>query len=149
MAIDKWNPIGDLIAIQDRMNNLLKDAMNAANLANDRSALAWSPPIDFLETEEAFIVVAELPGLDSEDLDINIEDNVLTLAGGRKAKAAQKKRDYFRHERTMGSFKRYFNLTAPVKASDISANLKNGVLEITVPKSTKNLGKALKIEIKD
>jgi len=146
MGFDKFNPIGELIALQDRMNNLLTDALSSATLANDRTGLTWSPPVDFFETENAFFLVAELPGLVSDDVDIQIEDNLLILSGNRHR--IQKERQYYRRERFQGNFRRTFSLPAEVQMDAIAAEMKNGILEVKLPKSSKSGGKKLKVEIK-
>lgn len=149
MVYEKWNPVGDLIALQDRMNNLVKDALKGANPANDRSALAWSPTMDFFETDKAFILVAEVPGMTTDDIDLQIENNELVISGGRQETSEEKARSYYRRERSGGQFKRAFSLPAPVVSQSVVANLKNGILEVTLPKKDTVSGVALKVKIKE
>ena len=148
MPVEKWNPIGDLIAIQDRLNNLLKDALSLANMSNDRGQLTWSPQFDFFETDEAFFVVGEIPELKAENLSIDVENGTLVIAGTRPKMKNADQRRYYRKERPDGTFRRTFNLSAPVMAAQISAHLQEGVLEVCLPKSTKIGGKSLKVKIK-
>ena len=147
MAIDKFNPIGELISLQDRMNSLLKDALSSASLTNDRSGLTWSPPVDFFETEETFVLMAEVPGLESEEVDIKIEDNSLIFSGERSVRKDQDQREYYRRERFQGKFRRTFNLPAAVQTDRISAELKTGILKITLPKAIKSGGRSVQVKI--
>jgi len=149
MVYEKWNPVGDLIALQDRMNNLVKDALKGANPANDRSTLAWSPTMDFFETDKAFILVAEVPGMTTKDIDLQIENNELIISGGRQETSEEKARNYYRRERSGGQFKRSFGLPAPVMGQEVSANLRNGLLEVMLPKKDTVSGVALKVKIKE
>jgi HSP20 family protein len=149
MAIEKWNPLGDLIALQDRMNNLLKDALGAANVVNDRSNLAWNPPMDFFEIDDAYLVVAELPGLKKSDIDIKIEDNnlVVTVANPAPAEKTVSKRNFYRRERSYGTCKRSFNLPSSVKTGEIDASFKQGVLEVRLPKAGRSTSKSVTVNI--
>ena len=147
MGFEKWNPLGELVSLQDRMNKLLKDALSDAALTNDRSGVTWSPPVDFFETDDSFYVVAELPGMQSEDIDVQIDDNSLLLSGTR-GEGDKKEREYFRKERFHGSFQRKFSLPAEVRMDSIDAKFKHGVLEIKLPKSAQAGGKSLKVQIK-
>ena len=144
--MDKWNPLGDLIALQDRMNNLLKEALSSSGLANDQRGLSWSPPVDFFELEDSLVLIAELPGLAAQDIEINVEDNTLRLTGAREPKADQN--HYYRRERSRGRFTREFNLPVAVRVNDIVAQLKQGVLEVVLPKSAREDGKPVKVTIK-
>ena len=147
MGIDKWNPLGDLITLQDRMNSLLKNALNEASLANDRRGLTWSPQVDFYETDDSFLIVAELPGLESKDIDLKIEENTLVLSGGRQDFSKNKKKNYFRREISKGTFQRTFSLPSPVRPNSVKALFQYGVLEVELPKSTSKEGKSFKIDI--
>ena len=150
MAIEKWNPIGDLISLQDRMNNLLKEALGAASVANDRSSLAWNPPMDFFETDDAYVVVAELPGLNVSDIDIQIEDhNVVLTATHPSPSHKDGKTNFYRRERTFGTCKRSFALPSSVKTDGIKAEFTHGVLEIVLPKAERSGGKPVRVSIKE
>lgn len=151
MAVEKWNPIGDLIALQDRMNNLLKEALSAASVANDRSANAWSPPMDFFETEEAFHVVAELPGLKRNDIDIRIEDHQLIVTARNPAPAKPNKDakpSVYRRERSFGDCARTFALPSAVRTDAIQAEFRHGVLEVSLPKAARSSARPVKVDIR-
>lgn len=109
------------------------------------SETVMSPPVDVAETETDFIVKAELPGLSEKDIDVTVEDGVLTIKGEkRSAKEAEGKRYHFT-ERRYGSFQRRLRLSSAVSAQNASARFENGVLEITLPKAEE--AKPKKIEV--
>jgi HSP20 family protein len=118
----RWDPIRDLLAIQLRL---------------DRFAPApngWVPPVDLRESEDEYVLTAELPGLTREDVEIQLRDGVLTLSGHRpEANGACEQ--FHRVERGHGSFSRSFQLPAPIDGDQISADLRDGVLIVTCPKS--------------
>ena len=95
----------------------------------------WMPPVDIQETEDAYRLVAELPGLTKDDINITLENNVLRLSGERKFEKDVKKESYQRIERTYGVFARSFALPSQVNSEKVQAAFENGVLTITVPKA--------------
>ncbi len=101
----------------------------------DIATRTWTPPVDVRETEEAFTVTAELPGLSREDIQITLENNILRLTGERKFERDEKQENYHRIERSYGAFTRSFALPSQVDAERVQANFKDGVLTITVPKA--------------
>jgi HSP20 family protein len=123
MAFTRWDPLRDLLALQERMERL-----------SGVEAAGWTPPVDLYETSDAFIVSAELPGLSREDIDIRFHDGQLTLQGTRRKPDVPCER-YHRVERGHGSFHRRFSLPSSVRADDITAEFRDGVLTVTVPKT--------------
>jgi HSP20 family protein len=123
MAFTRWDPLRDLLALQERMERL-----------SGVEAAGWTPPVDLYETSDAFIVSAELPGLSREDIDIRFHDGQLTLQGTRRKPDVPCER-YHRVERGHGSFQRRFSLPSAVRADDITAEFRDGVLTVTVPKT--------------
>jgi HSP20 family protein len=95
----------------------------------------WTPPVDVHETNDAFVVTAELPGMSREDIEITLENNILRLSGERKFERDEKKDNYHRIERSYGAFTRSFALPTQVDAERVQAEFKDGVLTITVPKA--------------
>lgn len=100
----------------------------------DLSNRAWMPAVDIRETEEAYEVAAELPGMSKKDINITLEDNVLTLSGERRFEKEAEKENYHRIERAYGTFSRSFTLGSGVDSENVKAAFKDGVLTITVPK---------------
>jgi HSP20 family protein len=105
----------------------------------------WAPQVDIFEKGDDLVICAELPGLEQDDVDISIENNILMLRGERKRKTEFEEKDAYRLERTFGAFTRSFSLPKTVDSARISASYKNGVLELTLPKAEQ--AKPRKIEI--
>jgi HSP20 family protein len=124
MAFARWDPIRDLLAIQQRLDRFAP------------GPAGWTPPVDLLETADQYIVVAELPGVSREDLHISMhDDGRLTLAGMRR-EPERPGDEFHRVERGHGSFSRTFHLPVPVDADRITADLRDGVLTVTCPKAS-------------
>ena len=107
----------------------------------------WSPKVDIYETQENYVLNAELPGLKKEDISIDLNDNTLTLKGERKFEEKVEKDNYVRVERSYGTFARSFVLSDNVNPEGIKANYKEGVLEVTLPKKEEAKPKEIKVEI--
>ena len=122
MAFARWDPIRDLLAIQQRLDRY------------SPGPSGWMPPVDLLETADRYVVIAELPGLRREDLDIQVHDDRVTIAGNRRERL-QACEQYHRVERGHGSFSRTFQLSVPVDAARVTADLKDGLLTVTCPKA--------------
>ena len=122
MAFARWDPIRDLLAIQQRLNRFAPGPGG------------WVPPVDVYETSDAYIVTAELPGVQREDLDIRIDNDQLTISGTRRERPVACEQ-FHRVERGHGSFSRAFHLPIPVDAARITADLHDGVLTVTCPKA--------------
>ena len=106
-----------------------------------------SPKVDVGETDTAYEIAVELPGLDDEDVEVSLRDDLLTISGEKKTEREEKKKDFFLSERRYGAFKRSFRLPAEVEADKIKAEMDRGVLSITLPKSASTRSKQQKIEI--
>lgn len=107
----------------------------------------FAPRVDTAETDAAYEVTAELPGVDEKDIKISLEDNVLCIAGEKKAEREEKKKDYVMSERSYGSFKRAFTLPDNVDAEKIAAKFEKGVLKVTLPKTSPAPAKQRQIPI--
>ena len=107
----------------------------------------WMPPVDVEETEKEVVVTAELPGMESKDLDISIREETLTLRGERKEEKEDKSKTYHRVERHYGSFERSVSLPCSVDADKASATYKDGMLRITLPKKPEEQSKSVKVEV--
>jgi len=129
------------------MNQLLEQT-RAWPREEEAVTAAWTPAIDIYETGEAIVLKAELPGVKRDDIDIQVHDNMLILKGERKFEKEVKEENYLRVERSYGAFHRSFTLPALVQQDKIKAVLKDGVLELTLPKAEEAKVKPIKVEVK-
>jgi HSP20 family protein len=135
MAIVRLEPLRELASIQNEMNRLFGTVFEPAQGANGGGALRrWMPAMDLVETEDQFVLRADLPGLGEEDVSIEVEDGVLTVSGERRAEHEQSKEGYHRVERAFGAFSRSLTLPEGVDAESVAASFDRGVLEIRIPK---------------
>jgi HSP20 family protein len=132
VAFARWDPIRDLLAIQQRLDRFAP------------SPGGWSPPVDLHETGDEYVVTAEIPGLTRQDVQIEFRDGRLTLAGARR-EHAQPCEQYHRVERGHGVFSRTFHLPLPVDAEAITADLRDGVLTVRCPKSSEAGSRRIRI----
>jgi len=108
----------------------------------------WSPEIDVTEDENNIILEADVPGIDKENVELDLKDNVLTLKGTKEIKREKDGKKFYRYERSTGSFSRSFVLPDNIKKEEIQAEFDKGVLKITVPKTQKEVPKNIKINFK-
>jgi HSP20 family protein len=143
VAIVRWEPFRELSSLQTEMNRLFNAAFDTP--ANGAPARRWTPAMDLLETDDAFVLRADLPGVSESDVSIELEDNVLTLSGERNVEHEDKREGFYRVERSFGSFSRSLTLPKGVDPEAVSAAFDRGVLEVRIPKPEQR--KPRKIEI--
>lgn len=131
-TLTRWDPLQDMLSLREAMNQLMEESFVRNPVS---SGQGFIPAMDISETPEAFVVEAAVPGLKAEDLNITVENNVLTISGEIKHEEEQKERNYHRIERRFGSFQRAMTLPNTVKAENISATLEHGVLHLSLPKA--------------
>ena len=148
MAVVKWDPFRDLISIQDRMNRLFEQTLSRSRGEEGSAAATWTPAVDIYETLDTIVLKAELPGVVREDIEIQIDDNTLTLKGERRFSKDVQEESYLRIERTFGSFHRCFTLPATIQQEKIRAVCRDGVLELTLPKAEGSRPKRIAIEVR-
>jgi len=146
MTLVRWNPTRNrmmpTVHEWDRlMSDFINDGLEDTELSN------WTPAVDIVEDNDAFVVTADLPGLTKRDISINIKENMLTVSGERKSEIKDEKRNYCRTERRYGVFKRSFQLTDKVIADKISATFKDGVLTVNIPKAEEVKPKEIEIKV--
>lgn len=131
----RWTPEADLLRgrIDRVFNEMLRDAWGTQGFEPVASR-TWSPAVDIKESDELLTLTAELPGFDKNQVEITLENNVLTLAGERKFDQESKGEAFHRIERSYGSFSRSFTLPASVKTDKVDAKFENGLLSISLPK---------------
>jgi HSP20 family protein len=132
MAIIRWDPFRDLIALRDKMNRLFEDAVRGEE--KDLISSSWAPAVDIYETENELVLAAEVPGVDEKDVEISVEDNTLSIRGERKFQKETKEENYHRIERSYGSFYRSFTLPNYIDQEKIHAEHESGVLKVHMPK---------------
>jgi HSP20 family protein len=148
MAIVRWEPFRDLLSLQERMNRMFNEQYRGAS-PDDDWALggSWAPAVDIYEQGHDIVLKAELPGVDPKDVDIRLENNVLTLRGQRKFENEVKKESYHRVERSYGSFSRSFTLPSVVDQGNIKADFKDGILKLVLPKREEAKPKQIEINV--
>jgi HSP20 family protein len=143
--MSRWEPFRGLSSLQEHLNRALEDF---GGRGSSESALtAWAPPVDIYETEHELIVKADLPDIDPKDLDIRVENNVLTIRGERKFEKKVSEENYLRVERAYGAFSRSFALASTVNTEAIQAKYENGVLMLTIPKREEAKPKQIKVNV--
>ncbi len=131
MAIVRWDPGREVDSLQSEVNRLF-DTFFGGRPAN--GVRRWVPPMDLVETDDHLVLKADLPGLDSDDVNIEVKDGVLTVSGERKTEHEERADGFYRVERAFGGFSRSMSLPQQVDAEQISANFDKGVLEVRIPK---------------
>jgi HSP20 family protein len=136
----------ELARIQDRINSLFEQALLTSEYEDREGGLpgTWAPSVDVLETEDGYLVLAELPGVRRDDIQLQVRDRRLELSGRRQPLGEN--RNFLRMERSYGPFRRTFDLGAPVDVDGISAAFEQGVLRVLIPKRT---GGATAVEISE
>ena len=146
MALVRWDPARELDALQGDMNRLFDSFFGRREGAAAYGASRrWIPPMDLVETEDHLVLRADLPGVDREDIDIEVKDGVLTVSGERKAQHEEKREGYHRVERSFGRFSRSLELPKGVEPQSVGASFDKGVLEVRMPKPEER--KPTRIEI--
>lgn len=145
MAILRWEPFRDPVTTQDRFNRLFNDAFSRALGEGSMGTSGWTPAVDIYETDQSVVLKAELPGIDPKDVEIRVEDGTLWLKGERKFEKEVKEEGYRRIERQYGSFMRSFPLPAAVDSEKATAEYKDGVLSLTLPKREEAKPKTIKV----
>ena len=145
MAIIRWDPFRDMTTLRERMNRLFEDMAASRGEDKDLTTSSWAPAVDIYETENEVVLTAEIPGIEEKDIEIKVEDNMLTLRGERKFEKETKEENYHRIERAYGSFFRSFTLPAFVDQDEIEAEHENGVLKIRMPKRAELKPRKVKI----
>ena len=144
-SITRWDTYGGLSGLQEQVNRLFESAFPRRS---DNSALTtWAPAVDIYETENELVVKADLPEVSEKDLDVRVENNMLSIRGERKFEKKVEEENYLRVERTYGTFSRSFSLPNTISTEAIKAEYKNGVLTVTLPKRAESKPKQVKVNV--
>jgi HSP20 family protein len=144
----RWDPFQDLRSAQDemaQMSPMLAHALGLHTQPGSATATAWAPALDISERKDAYLVTVELPGLKPEDLDITMEDGLLTIQGERQFIQESSEQQFHRVERRYGAFRRSITLPAHVTAEGIQASFEDGVLQVLVPKAEEAKPKRIQV----
>jgi HSP20 family protein len=144
-TLTRWEPFRGATTLQDQVNRLFNDVFERQG--GESSLTAWAPAVDIYETEYELVVKADLPEVDPKDLDIRVENNILTIRGERKFEKKVEEENYLRVERAYGSFARTFTLANTVNSDAIKADYQNGVLTLTIPKKEEAKPKQIKVNV--
>ncbi len=148
--ITRWDPLSEFASLQNRFSQLLNQSMPTfgglgGGVDQPLTFSSFAPPVDIYEDEHSITVQAELPGINEKDVDIRVENNVLTISGERKLENEQKQDNFHRIERSYGRFTRSFTLPNTVDTEHINAQFENGVLKVTMEKREEAKPKQIKI----
>jgi len=138
-------PFRGASSLQEQINRVFHEVVGHAG--EESNLTPWAPSVDIYETENELVVKADLPDVNPQNLDIRVENNVLTIRGERKFESKVNEDNYLRIERAYGSFSRSFSLANSVKAEAISADYQNGVLTLSLPKREEAKPKQIKVNV--
>ena len=143
--LTRWEPSRGVTTLQDQINRLFNDSFQRTD--EEASLSAWAPAVDIYETGQELVVKADLPEVAPKDLDIRVENNILTIRGERKFEKNVNEDNYLRVERSYGSFSRSFTLANTVNSEAIAADYQNGVLTLSIPKREEAKPKQIKVNV--
>lgn len=148
MNLIKWNPFSELEDISNRLNQIFGRSVTSTAAGHEMMKVAdWTPSVDISETDKAYLIKAEIPEVKKEDVKVTVENGMLTIQGERKMEKEEKGKKFHRIERSYGSFVRSFRLPDGVDETKAKAEFKDGMINITLPKSEKAKTKAVEISV--
>jgi HSP20 family protein len=146
-VIARWDPFREFSTLQDRMNRLFRESYGPEGRDESLTTSQFAPPVDVYEDEHNVVLKVEVPGIDEKDIDVRVENNVLTVHGERKVEQEEKEENFRRIERQYGSFTRTFTLPSTVDAERIQADYDKGILKIVLPKKAEAKPKQIKVNV--
>ena len=146
MTLVNYDPWQRLMQLHREMDTVMNPRASAGNDTTNAATADWIPAVDIKEEETRYVVMADIPGVDPTEIEIHMDNGLLTLRGERKSENVEEKSGYKRVERSRGSFYRRFSLPDTADVDNISAKGLNGVLEITIPKQEKALPRRIQVE---
>ena len=144
--VNSWTPLRDLFNMQREIGRVFEGLFSESDSISPEVSL-WLPRVDVTENKESYVIKAELPGVNKENVKITLHDGVLTLKGEKKQEKEEKDTNYHRVERSYGSFERSFTLPTGVRSEKIDASFKDGVLSITLPKAEESKPKEIEVKL--
>lgn len=147
-GIVRWDPVKEMMRLQERMTRMFDEVWGQRRLGEDEVITgSWLPAVDVRETKDALEIQVELPGIEAKDVNVSVENGVLTLKGSRNFEKATEGETYHRVERAYGAFERSFTLPTNVDPDRINAVYRLGVLHLTIPKREEAKPKAISIKV--
>jgi len=146
-VLTRWDPYRELNTLQDRMNRLFNASFSTEGRDESLATSGFAPAVDVYEDEHNVTLKIEVPGIDEKDIDVRVENNILTVHGERKIEKEEKEENYRRIERQYGSFTRTFTLPNTVDTESASANYDKGVLKVTLAKKAEAKPKQIKVNV--
>ena len=148
MTIVRWDPFRNMATLQDSINRIFDEAANKSRDYSDEvSKCDWRPIVDIYDTEKSIIINAELPGARKDNIALDVKENTLVLKGERKSEEEVRNENYYRKERCFGTFERAFTLPSAIDPAKITANFKDGILRVEIPKPEEKRPKQIKINV--
>ncbi len=144
MTLVRWSPMRDLSTVQHQMDRLFANVLREGAEPSGESLLY--PAVDVIETENGYVVRAEIPGMTPEDIKVHLVENVLTIKGAKQGERSEAKVNFLHCERMFGAFERSFTLGSPILQDEITARYQDGVLEVTLTKTAEATLKEIKVE---
>jgi HSP20 family protein len=145
MAIVRWNPNRHWLNLRDEMSRVFEDFFGSAT--KEGEDVVWAPRVDISETAEEFRVRAELPGVCADCINVDIENNTLIIQGEKQKEETDGQENFYRVERLYGRFMRSFTLPQRVKADQVKARYKDGILHIAIPKAEEAKPRQIQVEV--
>ncbi len=146
-VLTRWDPFREFSTLQGQMNRLFRDTFGEGGREESLTTSVFAPAVDVYEDEHNITLKVEVPGIDEKDIDIRVENNVLTIHGERKFEKDEKEENYRRVERQYGSFTRTFTLPNTLDAENIQADYDKGVLKIRMAKKAEAKPKQIKVNV--
>ncbi len=144
-TLNRLEPFRGAATLQEQVNRLFGNVLEHSG--EESNLTTWAPAVDIYETEHELVVKADLPEVDPKELDVRVENNLLTIRGERKFEKKVAEENYLRVERAYGSFSRSFSLANTVNSEAIQADYRNGVLTLTIPKREEAKPKQIKVNV--
>jgi HSP20 family protein len=146
-VLTRFEPFREFSTLQDRINRVFRESYRGAEGDESLTTSSFAPAVDVYEDEHKVTLKIEVPGIEEKDIDVQIENNVLTVHGERKIEKEEKEENYRRVERQYGSFTRTFTLPTTVDTESVSATYDKGVLKIALPKKAEAKPKQIKVNV--
>jgi HSP20 family protein len=144
--LDVWGPIGHLTTVRDELNRLFNSTFGELGRSSDLFGV-WTPALDLYEGKDEYVIRAELPGMQKEDIEISLHNGALSISGERKGGEDSEEGEAHRRERFFGRFQRTLELPKPVMSDQVKASYKDGILTITLPKTEEAKPKQITVNV--